>query len=59
VSDSAAVAFLDDGAHHSGSRRPGRHHEVPLVTVADTVGAGDFLSAGLLTRQLDAACSAR
>jgi fructose-1-phosphate kinase PfkB-like protein len=59
VSDSAAVAFLDDGAHRSGSRRPGRHNEVPLVTVAHSVGAGDSLSAGLLTRQPDAACSAR
>jgi fructokinase len=57
-----ALVLLTDGAAPLRVARPGRplvHREPPTVTVADTVGAGDSLAAGLLTGLLDAGVTSR
>jgi fructokinase len=56
------LVLLTDGAAPLRIARPGRpvlHREPPSVTVADTVGAGDSLAAGLLTGLLDAGVTSR
>jgi fructokinase len=57
-----ALVLLTDGGAPLRVARPGRplaHREPPRVTVADTVGAGDSLAAGLLTGLLDAGVTSR
>ena len=57
-----ALVLLTDGGAPLRIARPGRpllHREPPSVTVADTVGAGDSLAAGLLTGLLDAGVTSR
>ncbi len=57
-----ALVLLTDGGAPLRIARPGRpvvHREPPLVTVVDTVGAGDSLAAGLLTGLLDAGVTSR
>ena len=57
-----ALVLLTDGGQPLRVARPGRpvlHHEPPKVTVADTVGAGDSLAAGLLSGLLAAAVTSR
>ena len=47
-----ALVLLTDGAGPLRVARPGRpllHREIPPVEIADTVGAGDALAAGLFT----------
>ncbi|MCW2742124.1 MAG: Sugar kinase, ribokinase [Blastococcus sp.] len=51
-----ALVLLTDGGAPLRIARPGRpvlHWTIPRVTVADTVGAGDSLAAGLLAGLLD------
>ena len=57
-----ALVLLTDGGAPLRIARPGRpllHREPPTVPVADTVGAGDSLAAGLLTGLLDAGVTSR
>jgi fructokinase len=57
-----ALVLLTDGAAPLRVARPGRpvlHREPPTVTVADTVGAGDSLAAGLLTGLLQSGVTSR
>jgi fructokinase len=57
-----AVVLLTDGGAPLRLARPGRpvlHRPIPVVTVADTVGAGDSLAAGLLTGLLAAGVTSR
>ncbi len=57
-----AVLLLTDGGGPLRVARPGRpllRHTPPVVTVADTVGAGDSLAAGFLTGLLDAGVTTR
>jgi fructokinase len=57
-----ALVLLTDGGAPLRVARPGRpmlHRRPPAVTVADTVGAGDSLAAGLLTGLLDAGITSR
>ena len=57
-----ALVLLTDGGAPLRIARPGRdllHREPPQVTVADTVGAGDSLAAGLFTGLLDAGVTTR
>ncbi|HEX2074336.1 MAG TPA: carbohydrate kinase [Geodermatophilus sp.] len=57
-----AVVLLTDGAAPLRVARPGRpllHREPPRVTVADTVGAGDSLAAGLFAGLLEAGVTTR
>jgi fructokinase len=57
-----ALVLLTDGGGPLRIARPGRpvlHREPPRVTVADTVGAGDALAAGLLTGLLGAGVTSR
>jgi fructokinase len=57
-----ALVLLTDGGAPLRVARPGRpvfHREIPVVTVADTVGAGDSLAAGLLSGLLDAGVTSR
>lgn len=57
-----ALVLLTDGSAPLRVARPGRpvlHREPPSVTVADTVGAGDSLAAGLLTGLLEAGVTSR
>jgi fructokinase len=57
-----ALVLLTDGGAPLRVARPGRavlHREPPIVTVADTVGAGDSLAAGLLTGLLAAGVTTR
>jgi fructokinase len=56
------LVILTDGGEPLRVARPGRpllHREPPAVTVADTVGAGDSLAAGLLTGLLTAGITSR
>ncbi|WP_245159906.1 PfkB family carbohydrate kinase [Blastococcus sp. CT_GayMR19] len=57
-----ALLLLTDGGSPLRIARPGRpvlHREPVRVTVADTVGAGDSLAAGLLCGLLDAGVTTR
>jgi fructokinase len=57
-----ALVLLTDGGSPLRIARPGRpllHREPPRVTVADTVGAGDSLAAGLLSGLLTAGVTTR
>jgi fructokinase len=57
-----ALLLLTDGGNPLRIARPGRplvHREPVRVTVADTVGAGDSLAAGLLSGLLDAGVTSR
>ncbi|SOE04181.1 PfkB family carbohydrate kinase [Blastococcus haudaquaticus] len=57
-----ALVLLTDGGDPLRIARPGRpvlHREPPVVTVVDTVGAGDSLAAGLLTGLLGAGVTTR
>ncbi len=57
-----ALVVLTDGGAPLRVARPGRpvhHHPPPRVAVADTVGAGDSLAAGLFTGLLEAAVTSR
>jgi fructokinase len=57
-----ALVLLTDGGAALRIARPGRpvlHRETPRVAVADTVGAGDSLAAGLLTGLLAAGITSR
>ncbi|KQS69801.1 carbohydrate kinase family protein [Modestobacter sp. Leaf380] len=57
-----ALLVLTDGGAPLRVARPGRpllRHTPPTVTVADTVGAGDSLAAGLLTGLLEAGVTTR
>jgi fructokinase len=57
-----ALVVLTDGGAPLRIARPGRellHREPPRVTVADTVGAGDSLAAGLFVGLLDAGVTTR
>lgn len=57
-----ALVLLTDGGAPLRVARPGRpvvHREPPRVVVADTVGAGDSLAAGLLTGLLAAGVTDR
>lgn len=57
-----ALVVLTDGGAALRIARPGRpllHRVPPTVTVADTVGAGDSLAAGLLTGLLAAGVTSR
>ena len=57
-----ALVVLTDGGAPLRVARPGRellHREPPRVTVADTVGAGDSLAAGLFTGLLERGVTAR
>jgi fructokinase len=57
-----AVVLLTDGGAPLRVARPGRpvlHRPIPVVPVADTVGAGDSLAAGLLTGLLAAGVTSR
>ncbi len=57
-----ALVLLTDGGAPLRVARPGREplrHAPPPVTVADTVGAGDSLAAGLLTGLLEAGITTR
>ncbi|HEV7211059.1 MAG TPA: PfkB family carbohydrate kinase [Blastococcus sp.] len=57
-----ALVLLTDGGAPLRVARPGRpllHREPPRITVADTVGAGDTLAAGLLTGLLSAGITSR
>ena len=57
-----ALVLLTDGGAPLRVARPGRpvlHREPPSVTVADTVGAGDSLAAGLLAGLLGAGVTSR
>jgi fructokinase len=57
-----ALVLLTDGAAPLRIARRGHrvlHRNTPRVTVADTVGAGDSLAAGLLTGLLEAGVSSR
>jgi fructokinase len=57
-----ALVLLTDGGAPLRIARPGRHllhREPPRVTVADTVGAGDSLAAGLLGGLLTAGVTTR
>src|SRR5688500_10227338 len=57
-----ALLLLTDGGGPLRIARPGRplvHREAIKVTVADTVGAGDSLAAGLLCGLLDAGVTSR
>jgi fructokinase len=57
-----AVVLLTDGGAPLRVARPGRpvlYRQPPRVTVADTVGAGDSLAAGLLTGLLEAGVTSR
>ena len=56
------LVLLTDGDAPLRIARPGHsvlHWNTPRVTVADTVGAGDSLAAGLLTGLLDAGITSR
>ncbi|WP_448609618.1 PfkB family carbohydrate kinase [Geodermatophilus sp. URMC 60] len=58
----AALVLLTDGGAPLRIARPGRellHREPPRVTVADTVGAGDSLAAGLFAGLLEAGITTR
>ena len=58
----AALVLLTDGGSPLRIARPGREllrREPPRVTVADTVGAGDSLAAGLFAGLLDAGVTTR
>jgi fructokinase len=58
----AALVLLTDGGAPLRIARPGRpllHRAPPQVTVADTVGAGDSLAAGLFVGLLDAGVTTR
>jgi fructokinase len=58
----AALVLLTDGGGPLRVARPGRNllrREPPRVTVADTVGAGDSLAAGLFSGLLDAGITTR
>jgi fructokinase len=57
-----ALVLLTDGGAPLRIARPGRpvlHRKPPAVTIADTVGAGDSLAAGLLAGLLDAGVTRR
>ena len=57
-----ALVLLTDGGAPLRIARPGRpvmHRQTPRVTVADTVGAGDSLAAGLLSGLLEAGITSR
>jgi fructokinase len=57
-----ALVLLTDGSGPLRVARPGRpvvRRDPPKVTVADTVGAGDSLAAGLLCGLLDAGITSR
>jgi fructokinase len=57
-----ALVLLTDGGGPLRIARPGRpvlHRKPPAVTIADTVGAGDSLAAGLLAGLLDAGVTSR
>jgi fructokinase len=57
-----ALVLLTDGGAPLRVARPGRpvmHRQTPRVTVADTVGAGDSLAAGLLSGLLEAGITSR
>jgi fructokinase len=57
-----ALVLLTDGGASLRIARPGRpllHREPPRVTVADTVGAGDSLAAGLLSGLLTSGVTTR
>jgi fructokinase len=57
-----ALVLLTDGAAPLRIARPGHpvlHRTIPRVTVADTVGAGDSLAAGLLTGLLECGVTSR
>ncbi len=57
-----ALVLLTDGGAPLRIARPGRPlllREPPVVTIADTVGAGDSLAAGLLTGLLGAGVTSR
>ncbi|MGY1814704.1 PfkB family carbohydrate kinase [Blastococcus sp. SYSU D00820] len=57
-----ALVLLTDGGAPLRVARPGRpllHREPPRVAVADTVGAGDSLAAGLFAGLLDAGVTSR
>jgi fructokinase len=57
-----ALVLLTDGGEPLRIARPGRpvlHWTIPRVTVADTVGAGDSLAAGLLVGLLEAGVRTR
>jgi fructokinase len=57
-----ALVLLTDGGGPLRVARPGRpvvRREPPKVTVADTVGAGDSLAAGLLSGLLEAGVTSR
>ena len=57
-----ALVVLTDGGSPLRVARPGRpllHREPPRVTVADTVGAGDSLAAGMLGGLLTAGVTSR
>ncbi|NEK57203.1 carbohydrate kinase [Geodermatophilus sabuli] len=58
----AALVLLTDGGAPLRIARPGRsllHREPPRVEVADTVGAGDSLAAGLFAGLLEAGVTTR
>ena len=57
-----ALVLITDGGEPLRVARPGHsvlHSTIPRVTVADTVGAGDSLAAGLLTGLLEAGVRSR
>jgi fructokinase len=57
-----ALVLLTDGGAPLRIARPGRpvlHRDTPRVTVADTVGAGDSLAAGLLSGLLASGITSR